>query len=123
MKKIITGLTLSCAVLFSSNCFAAHHQKTQNCDINIKDRKFTSGSLKRVSGEKCKFQLKAGKKHRLTVCNLDKVPAEFESRALKIEKIIKGGSSVKIRIKPLEKGKTYKFEEEFGEYHCEFKGI
>ena len=122
MKNLIVTFTLSCLVLFSVDSFAVI-KKTQKCDINIKDRKFISGDLEKVAGEECRFQLKAEKTHRLTFCNVDKLPAEVESHDLKIEKIIKGESIAKITIKALEKGKIYKIEEEFSETHCEIEGI
>ncbi len=118
MKNLIAASILVFLALIGANSFANQH-----CDINIKNRKFTSGSLKRISGEKCKFKLEANKKHKLTFCNLDKIPAEVESHDLKIEKIIKGESNAQIRIKELKKGKTYEFEEEFGHYECEFEAI
>lgn len=108
--------------MFSVDAFAMT-KKTQKCDIAIKNRQFISGNLAKVKGEGCKFHLKAGKGHRLVICNLDKAPAEFESHDLRIEKIIKGESSVKVRLKPLTKGKIYKFEEEFSETHCEIEAI
>lgn len=121
MKNIIAASAISFLILFSANSFALS-KAAQKCDINIKDQKFASGILKKIDGEGCKFQLESGKRNRLIICNLDKTPAEIESHDLKIEKIIKGGSSAKIRIRPLVKGKIYKFEEEFSEYECYFEG-
>lgn len=119
MKKLSL---LFIAVIFSFNA-QAHNCTKQPCDIFIRDGKFESGVLQKAKGEKCLFQLKAGKKYRLNICNLDKKPAEFESHALKIEKIIKGESHAKVRVKNLKKGETYEFEEEFGGYHCKFEAI
>ena len=122
MKNLITASAVSLLVLLSANSFASD-KSVQNCDINIKNRKFASGNLKRAEGEKCKFQIEANKKYELIICNLDKTPAELESHDLKIEKIIKGESDIKIRVKPLVKGGVYKFEEEFSKYECYFEGV
>lgn len=119
MKKLSL---LFIAVIFSFNA-QAHNCHKDACDIFIRDGKFESGALQKTEGQDCLFKLKAGKKHRLNICNLDQKPAEVESHALKIEKIIKGESHAKIRIKKLKKGETYEFEEEFGGYHCKFEAI
>jgi len=55
----------------------------------------------------------AGKPVTLVVKNLDPTPAEFESKTLKVEKIIAGGAEVTINLRPLAAGR-YKF---FDEYH------
>jgi hypothetical protein len=50
----------------------------------------------------------------LTVLNDDPTPEEFESPALKVEKVIPGKSKATIRIGPLKPG-TYPFIGEFNE--------
>ncbi len=49
----------------------------------------------------------------LTVKNLDKTPEEFESKTLRVEKVVAGGAEITLHIRPLAAGK-YRF---FGEYH------
>jgi len=71
--------------------------------ISIKDHKFDPAEVK----------VPAGKAIKLTVKNLDASAEEFESKPLKVEKVIAGKATAVIRLKPLTKG-TYKF---FGEYH------
>jgi plastocyanin len=71
--------------------------------LTIKDHKFTPSELK----------VAAGKRHTVTVVNSDATPEEFESHALKIEKVIVGNSKGVVRIGPLKAGK-YPF---VGEYH------
>jgi plastocyanin len=71
--------------------------------ITIKDHKFTPIEVK----------IPAGKRVEVTVVNDDPTPEEFESKAMKVEKVIPGKSKATIRIGPLEKGR-YKF---FGEFH------
>jgi plastocyanin len=71
--------------------------------ISIKDHKFDPAEVK----------VPAGKAIKLTVKNLDASAEEFESKTLKVEKVIAGKATAVIRLKPLTKG-TYKF---FGEYH------
>jgi plastocyanin len=71
--------------------------------ISIKDHKF----------DPTEVRVPAGRAVRLTVKNLDATAEEFESRTLKVEKVIAGNGTALIRLKPLAKG-IHKF---FGEYH------
>lgn len=71
--------------------------------ISIKDHKFDPSEVK----------VPAGKAIKLTVKNLDASAEEFESKTLKVEKVIAGNGTAVIRLKPLAKG-SYKF---FGEFH------
>ena len=59
------------------------------------------------------IRVKAGAAFVLVITNKDKSAEEFESKDLKIEKVIPGGKSAKVRIPPLKAG-TYGF---VGEYH------
>jgi plastocyanin len=71
--------------------------------ISIKDHRFDPAEVK----------VPAGKAIKLTVKNLDASAEEFESKPLKVEKVIAGKGTAVIRLKPLTKG-SYKF---FGEYN------
>ena len=71
--------------------------------ISIKDHKFDPAEVK----------VPAGKAIKLTVKNLDSTAEEFESKPLKVEKVIAGNATAVIRLKAQSKG-SYKF---FGEYH------
>src|SRR5262245_10105220 len=71
--------------------------------ISIKDHRFDPAEVK----------VPAGKPIKITVKNLDSTAEEFESKSLKVEKVISGNSTAVIRLKPQSKG-SYKF---FGEYH------
>ena len=71
-----------------------------------------------VTIEKNRFQpeeirVKAGQPFVLVVTNKDATPEEFESKELRIEKVIPGGKTLKIRVRALKPG-TYPF---VGEYH------
>jgi plastocyanin len=71
-----------------------------------------------VTIEKNRFQpdeirVKAGVPFVLVVTNKDAGPEEFESKELRIEKVIPGGKTLKIRVRALKPG-TYPFA---GEYH------
>jgi heme/copper-type cytochrome/quinol oxidase subunit 2 len=54
----------------------------------------------------------ANKPIKIKVHNADKVPAEFESRTLRVEKIVPAGGTVVINVKPLVPG-NYSFFDDF----------
>ena len=56
----------------------------------------------------------AGRKIKLRVHNQDSTPEEFESHALRREKVIAGGAKATIRLGPLKPGR-YPFVGEFNE--------
>jgi len=71
-----------------------------------------------VTIEKNRFQpseikVKAGQPFVLVVTNKDATPEEFESKELRIEKVIPAGKTLKIRVRALKAG-AYPF---VGEYH------
>ena len=71
-----------------------------------------------VTIEKNRFQpseikVKAGEPFVLVVTNKDATPEEFESKELRIEKVIPAGKTMKIRVRALKAG-AYPF---VGEYH------
>ena len=59
------------------------------------------------------IRVKAGAPFTLVVTNKDGTPEEFESKSLRIEKVIPGGKTMRLRVPALKAG-TYDF---FGEYH------
>jgi hypothetical protein len=71
--------------------------------LTIENNRFSPEELK----------VKANAPFVIVVTNKDKTPEEFESKELKLEKVVPPGQTVKIRVRSLKPG-TYKF---FGEYH------
>jgi hypothetical protein len=55
----------------------------------------------------------AGKPITIDVSNLDPTPSEFESKALRVEKVVPGGGKIAVRVRPLGPGR-YRF---FDDYH------
>jgi len=71
--------------------------------VSIKDHRFSPAEL----------HAPANTPLTLTVKNLDSTPEEFESKHLRVEKVIAGNGTATLKIRPLEPGK-YRF---FGDYH------
>jgi plastocyanin len=95
--------TLLAACLVSA-LIAPVAARADDFTLTIKDHKFTPSELK----------VSAGKRHTITVVNNDGTPEEFESHALKVEKVIPGNAKGVVRIGPLKAGK-YPFVGEFHE--------
>jgi hypothetical protein len=77
--------------------------RADDLTLTIKDHRFTPAELR----------VKTNTRVKITVVNIDATPEEFESKALKVEKVIPGKSKGVVRIGPLKPGR-YSF---VGEYH------
>jgi hypothetical protein len=71
--------------------------------LTLKDHRFTPDRVTAPAGER--FQI--------VVANQDATPSEFESRELRVEKIVVAGGKISVMLGPLTPG-TYKF---FDDYH------
>lgn len=71
--------------------------------VSIKDHRFTPAEL----------HAPAKTPITLVVTNLDSTPEEFESKQMRLEKIVAGNGAITLHIRPLEPGR-YRF---FGEFH------
>jgi len=95
---------LFCAGVAAVMLAAVAPASAQEMSITIKDHKFQPAELK----------VPAKKRITLTVINSDATPEEFESKVLKVEKVIPGKSKAVVRFGPLEPGR-YEFVGEFHE--------
>jgi plastocyanin len=75
-------------------------------------------SLKGHHFQPAEVHAAAGKPITIIVKNLDPAPAEFESNMLRVEKVVTGGGTITIRIRPLAPGR-YRF---FDDFHPESQG-
>jgi plastocyanin len=78
--------------------------RADDLTLTIKDHRFTPAELK----------VPANQRVTITVVNEDATPEEFESRPMKVEKVIPGKSKGVVRIGPLKPGR-YPFVGEFHE--------
>ena len=96
MRTFVLGLAAFIAI-------APALARADDLTLTIKDHKFTPAEIK----------VPANQRVQLTVINDDATPEEFDSKALKVEKMIAGKSKGVVRIGPLKPGR-YPF---IGEYH------
>ena len=83
--------------------FAAARAADAPLEVTISGHVFTPAEI----------HVKAGQPVVMHIRNQDATPEEFDSSALKIEKVIPAHDEATVRIRPLRPG-TYNFE---GEYH------
>ena len=100
VNVIIALFTLT--AYFHSSAFAADEVET--IEVRIKDHVF----------DKSEVKVKAGQKFKFVVYNDDAQVEEFESKKLGVEKMVKGKSSLTLKLGPLKPGK-YDFVGEFHE--------
>jgi hypothetical protein len=96
--------TIALFVLASLLALAPAGARAADYTLTLKDHKFTPTELK----------VPANKRVVITVINNDVTPEEFESKELKVEKVIPGRSKGTVRIGPLKPG-SYPFYGEFNE--------
>jgi len=102
MKLAKHGLAtvLTLGLLFAASPLRAEDSVTVT--ISMKDHRFQPAEL----------QAPAHKPIVIVVKNLDSAPAEFESNMLRVEKVVTGGGTITLRIRPLEPGR-YRFFDDF----------
>ena len=99
MSRSFMALVAAAGLVAATAAFAE-----ADLQIAIKDHRFVPAEL----------EVPAGKRLRLIVDNQDRTPEEFESRSLRLEKVIPGRTKVAFMIGPLKPGR-YAFVGEFHE--------
>jgi plastocyanin len=101
MRPLTAAILMTLAAVMVAT--AAHAAEPKEIPITIENNTFSPDEIK----------VKAGEPFVLVVTNKDKSPEEFESKELRIEKVVPAGKTMKIRVRALKPG-TYPF---VGEYH------
>ena len=93
------------AVAFAASFAASAALAAEPVDLTVtlKDHKFSPAEP----------TAPAGKPILLHVVNQDQTPAEFESKPLRVEKVVVGGGRVAVNVRPMKPGR-YRF---FDDYH------
>ena len=102
MRTVAMLAVMAMAVLSVSTGVAGAADPPETA-VTIENNRFNPEEIK----------VKANAPFVIVVTNKDKTPEEFESKELKIEKVVPPGQTVKIRVRALKPG-TYPF---IGEYH------
>ena len=94
------------AMLFLGACGAATGAQAQQASVqlSLKDHRFSPAEPHARANAPLTIVLK----------NLDPTPAEFESKTLRVEKVVPGGGQVTINIRALAPGR-YRFFDDYNE--------
>jgi plastocyanin len=103
LKSALSALFVAAALVAAYN--NARAEELFSATVTIRAHRF----------EPAELHVPAGKRILLTIVNADALSEEFDSKALKVEKVIAGASQGVVRIGPLNPG-HYDF---IGEYHEE----
>ena len=99
VAALLAGVAVACLALLAGAAAAADAEIA----LSIENNRFQPDEIK----------VKAGVPFQLVITNKDKGPEEFESRDLRIEKVIPGGKTIRLKVPALKPGR-YGF---VGEYH------
>jgi plastocyanin len=103
MRALVTAAVIG-ALAWGMPAGAALAQQAVDITISVKNNKFDPAEI----------EVPAGTPVRLKVKNLDPKPMEFESKELRVEKIITGNSEATFNIRGQKPGR-YEFFDEFHE--------
>lgn len=98
-----TTILVSAAALALCGAPLAHAQQATVVRVALKDHRFIPAEL----------TAPANKPVVVVVTNQDSTPAEFESKTLRVEKVVAGGGKINVQIRALAPGR-YRF---FDDYH------
>ena len=100
MSQLFKNYSGALALLLTLGILPAAAQ--ESVSVTIKNKHFSPSTL----------HASANKPIKITVHNADKAAAEFESRTLRVEKVVPAGGTVVINVKPLVPGR-YGFFDDF----------
>src|SRR5258707_3225766 len=101
--RIVSTAGLGLAFIIGIGVPLAVADDATRVSVTLKDHKFSPAEP----------TAPAGKAIVIDVSNLDSTPSEFESKTLRVEKIVPGGGKIAVQIRPLGPGR-YRF---FDDYH------
>lgn len=100
----VIRLTVLSALNLGLTQILVNAQEAATLQISIKDHRFQPSELK----------VPANRPITLIVRNLDPTPEEFESRTLRVEKVVAGNSQITLNFRPLSPGR-YRFYGDFNQ--------
>jgi Cupredoxin-like domain len=102
-KRMVLILGLGLALALAAGARVAVAEDAAKVSVTLKDHRFSPAEP----------TAPAGKPILIEVTNLDTTPSEFESKTLRVEKVVPGGGKITVQVRPLTPGR-YRF---FDDYH------
>ena len=103
LSKITAVAAIVCAV-FAINVSASHAQQATEVQLTYKNKKFEPAEIRAPANTAITLRIK----------NLDAKAMEFESKSLRVEKVVAANSEGIINVRPLKSGR-YEFYDDFNE--------
>ena len=101
--RTVSKVSLGLMIVIGLGGPVAIAEDSARVSVTLKDHKFSPAEP----------TAPAGKPIIIDVSNLDSTPSEFESKTLRVEKVVPGGGKIAVQIRPLGPGR-YRF---FDDYH------
>ena len=101
--RVVSTASLVLAILIGIGGSLAIADDSAKVSLTLKDHRFSPAEP----------TAPAGKPITIEVSNLDSTPSEFESKTLRVEKVVPAGGKVAVQVRALEPGR-YRF---FDDYH------
>jgi len=100
----LLALAALLALGLATQTFGAEAEQPAKVSLTLKDHKFSPAEP----------AAPAHKPIVIEVTNQDKTPSEFESKSLRVEKVVPGGDTITVRVRPLPPGR-YRFYDDYHE--------
>jgi Cupredoxin-like domain len=101
--RVVSKMSLGLMIVIGLGVPLAIAEDSARVSVTLKDHKFSPAEP----------NAPAGKPIVIDVSNLDSTPSEFESKTLRVEKVVPPGGKISIQVRPLSAGR-YRF---FDDYH------
>ncbi len=101
--RVVSTVSLGLAITIAIAAHLAVAEDSAKVSVTLKDHKFLPAEP----------TAPAGKPITIEVSNHDSTPSEFESKTLRVEKVVPAGGKISIQVRPLSPGR-YRF---FDDYH------
>jgi hypothetical protein len=101
--RVVSRVVLGLAIVIGIGASLAVAEDSAKVSVTLKDHKFSPAEPSAPPGKPIVIE----------VSNLDSTPSEFESKTLRVEKVVAGGGKISIQVRPLSPGR-YRF---FDDYH------
>lgn len=101
--RVVSAGGLGLALVIGLSAPLAAAEDSAKVSVTLKDHKFSPADP----------TAPAGKPITIEVSNLDATPSEFESKTLRVEKVVPAGGKISLQVRPLAAGR-YRF---FDDYH------
>jgi plastocyanin len=102
--RVVSTVGLGLAIALGIGAPLAVADNSVKVSVTLKDHKFAPAEPTAPAGEPITIE----------VSNLDSTPSEFESKTLRVEKLVPAGGKASVQVRPLKAGR-YRFYDDYHE--------